>query len=106
MNSEQLYSYIKKSKDTGVKFELIEISYGDRYYNEHGQEYQFTILGKKYRVGYSYITEDNDDWAQAECHQVSWTRCDDKEIKSDKVFQLIENFKIENRNHKLTELGI
>ena len=106
MNSEQLYFYIKKSKDTGIKFDLIDISYGDRYYSENGQEYQFEILGKQYQVGYSYITEDDDDWAQAECHQVSWTRCDDKNTNSDEVFQLIKNYKSENRDHKLKELDI
>lgn len=106
MNSEQLYSYIKNSKNTGIKFDLIDTSYGDRYYNESGQEYKFTILGKQYQVGYSYITEDADDWAQAECYQVSWTRCDDKHIESDEVFQLIENYKLENRDQKLKELGI
>jgi hypothetical protein len=104
MNSEQLYAYIKNIKDSQIKFELVEISYGDRYYNEHGQEYKFTIFEKEYSVGYSYITEDDDDWAQAECHGVDWCRCDEGHIDPNKVYQIIINYKLENRDNIINKL--
>ena len=105
MNIEKLFSYIKSSyKQSSIKFELRDISYGDLYYNESGEEFNFTILGKDYSVGYSYITEDSDDWAQAECHQVYWCRCDDNHIDVDIVYELIQNYKSELRNSKIEDL--
>ena len=47
---------------------------------EQGQEITFTILNKNYKVGYLYITEDQDDWAQAESYQVDWCQENEKEI--------------------------
>ncbi len=106
MNNEKLFEYIGKLKDSDIQFTFREIFEGDQYNNEQGAEYKFQILGNKYSVGYVYITEDHDDWAQAECYESNWCLCNDKHIKADEVYNLIENYKSVVRDNKLETLGI
>jgi len=106
MNNEELFGYIKNLKDSPIKFTYREINEGDRYSSENGAEYLFEISGDKYSVGYVYITEDDDDWAQAESYECDWCRCNDEHIKADKVYQLIENYKSVVRDNILNNLGI
>lgn len=106
MNNDKLFGYIRGLKNHTIQFKLREISEGDQYNNEQGAEYNFEILGIKYNVGYVYITEDRDDWAQAECYQVTWCRCENKHVNADEVYNLIENYKSAIRDNKLEELGI
>jgi hypothetical protein len=106
VNNEKLFEYIGKLKDSDIQFTFREIFEGDQYNNEQGAEYKFQILGNKYSVGYVYITEDHDDWAQAECYESNWCLCNDKHIKADEVYNLIENYKSVVRDNKLETLGI
>ena len=106
MNSEKLFGYIRGLKDHPIKFKFREIQEGDEYNNESGAEYRFKIAGNKYNVGYAYITEDREDWAQAECYQVTWCHCNDKHVNADEVYQLIENYKSVVRDNLLNQLGI
>ncbi len=106
MNSEKLFEYIRNLKDSDIQFKYREISEGDRYNSEQGAEYKFEILGNKYSVGYVYITEDDDDWAQAECYECNWSYCNDEHIEADEVHKLIENYKSVVRDNVLKELGI
>ena len=106
MNSEKLFGYIRGLKNHPIQFKYREISEGDQYNSEQGAEYLFEIAGNKYNVGYAYITEDDDDWAQAECYEVTWCRCEDKHVNADEVHQLIENYKSIVRDNLLNELGI
>lgn len=107
MMTKELFSYLKsliKSNTSPFPIESIDISYGDRYYNENGEDLRFEILGKQYSVGYSYITEDADDWAQAECYQVEWCDCDEKPIDRKIVYDLIQNYKSEIRDTLIDEI--
>jgi len=107
MMTKELFGYLKsliKSGTSPFPIESIDISYGDRYYNEDGEDLRFEILGKKYSVGYSYITEDADDWAQAECHQVEWCDCDEKSIDKQIVYDLIQSYKSEVRDSMISEI--
>jgi hypothetical protein len=106
VNNDKLFGYIGKLKDHPIQFKLREISEGDSYSSEQGAEYQFQILGNKYSVGYIYRTEDDDDWAQAECYEMNWCHCNDKNIEADEVYKLIENYKSVVRDNVLKELGI
>ncbi len=106
MNNEQLFGWIRNLKDSPIQFKYREINEGDRYYNENGAEFKFEILGNKYSVGYVYITEDDDDWAQAECYDCNWCLCNDKHIKADEVHKIIENYKSIARDKTLKDLGI
>lgn len=106
MNNDKLFGYIRGLKNHPIQFKYREISEGDQYNSEQGAEYLFEIDSNKYNVGYAYITEDDDDWAQAECYEVTWCYCNDKHIEADVVYQLIENYKSVVRDIKLETLGI
>ena len=106
MNNDKLFGYIRGLKNHPIQFKYREISEGDQYNSEQGAEYLFEIDSNKYNVGYAYITEDDDDWAQAECYEVTWCYCNDKHIEADEVYQLIENYKSVVRDIKLETLGI
>lgn len=104
MRVEVLFSHLREMSKSNSKLEVEDISWGDNYYNESGESINFTISNKNYRVGYSYITEDSDDWAQAECHQVFWCRCDEKNINPEEVFEVIANWKLIEREEKINKL--
>lgn len=107
MNTDKIRAHIKKLvKEGDLKGEIVEINEGDRYNNEHGEDILFEIDDKKYSIGYSYITEDDDDWAQAECYDVSWCRCDGKHMDSKELYKIVENRKALERESKLKSLGI
>jgi hypothetical protein len=103
MNINDLFCHLKSLKDS-PEFKLTKISYGDEYYSESGEDFQFIISEKCYNVGYSYITEDADDWAQAECYQVNWCDCDGENINPNLVFEIIENWKLIEREDKLNKI--
>ena len=71
---------------------------------EQGQEITFTILNKNYKVGYLYITEDQDDWAQAESYQVDWCQENEKEIPTEKLITLLNNLQQYLRDNKLNNI--
>jgi hypothetical protein len=100
MSDEKLYDYIRGLKDSPIQFEHKPYGW------DPGAEYLFEIAGNKYSVGGSYITEDADDWAQAESYEVTWCRCNDEDIDADEVYKLIENYKSITRDRTLNELGI
>ena len=109
MTIDSLFEWISKNfnylKSIGVDIKKVNISSGDFYYSESGLEYQISTFNKTYQVGYCYITEDADDWAQAESYQVSW--CDDelgRGVDTLEVFTILENWKQINRDSKLSEI--
>ena len=107
MTISQLYSYIQELRKNGtfpVEIKSREISSGDRYYYEQGISLDFKLLDSNYSVGYMYITEDNDDWAQAECYEINWCHCGDKKESPDIVYQLIENYRSQIRNKTIESL--
>jgi len=73
-------------------------------YQEQGEEITFNIIDKQYKVGYLYITEDQDDWAQAECYQVDWCQENEKEIPTEKLIDILNNIKGHLRDTKLNKL--
>ena len=107
MNSEELFSHLKaliKSKNSPINFQTQEISWGDRWYSEHGEEIKFRIWNKEYRVGYLYITEDSEDWGQAESYRVTWCKCGESNVKADRVLELINNYKTDKRDWLIKEI--
>jgi hypothetical protein len=107
MNTDKIRAHIRKLvKDGELNGEIIEICDGDRYNSEQGEDIKFVIDNKKYSIGYSYITEDDDDWAQAECYEVNWCRCDGKHMDSKVLYVIVENRKSLERESKLKSIGI
>lgn len=71
-----LIRFIHKNKLYPVKKRNIE--YGDEYYSEYGVDYIIKIDGFNYSIGYCNVTEDGEDWAQAEGYINAWiSKCDD-----------------------------
>jgi len=107
MNRDKLQSHIRNLiKNLDLDGEIIEICYGDRYYSEQGEDIHFEIDQKKYSIGYLYITEDDDDWAQAESYGNNWCKCNDKYITPKELYEIVENRKALERESKLKSLGI
>ena len=107
MNTDKIRTHIRKLvKDGELNGKIVEICEGDRYNSERGEDILFEIEDKKYSIGYSYITEDDDDWAQAECYEVNWCRYNDKHISSFELYEIVENRKSLERESKLKSIGI
>jgi len=83
-----------------------EISEGDRYHYEQGEAVAFKIAGIAYEIGYCYTTEDDDDWAQAECYELSWTLRGEERITPDEMIEAIESAKQIERDNMISSLGI
>ena len=97
-------AYAAAKKLTGARKR--EISEGDRYHSEHGEEIAFKIAGKEYSIGYVYITDDDDDWAQAESYEIKWTSEGDWNITPAEMMLAIESAKQKERDNKISALGI
>lgn len=107
MNTDKIRTHIRKLvKDGELNGKIVEICEGDRYNSEQGEDILFEIEDKKYSIGYSYITEDDDDWAQAECYEINWCRCDGKHMYSKVLYLIVENRKSLERESKLKSIGI
>jgi len=107
MDRDKLQSHIRKLIQDGVlDGQIIETNYGDEYHNEFGEDIKLKILDKEYSIGYTYVTEDDDDWAQAECYESSWCLCNDKYINPKELYEIVENRKSIERESKLKSLGI
>lgn len=103
MNRDKIHTHIRKLIIAGeLNGEIIEIC----DIEERGEDIKFVIEDKKYSIGYAYITEDDDDWAQAECYEVNWCRCDGKHIDSKVLYVIVENRKSLERESKIKSLGI
>ena len=99
---EEAYAAAKKLTSA----RKIEISEGDRYHSEQGEEITFKIAGNEYSIGYVYITDDDDDWAQAECYEIKWTSEGDFNITPAEMMLAIESVRQEERDSKIRALGI
>lgn len=103
MNTDKIRAHIRKLVLAGeLNGEIIEICDSE----ERGEDIKFIIEDKKYSIGYSYITEDDDDWAQAECYEVNWCRCNNEYMNSKELYEIVENRKALERESKLKSLGL
>jgi len=88
-------------KEIGINIKFDSFDWGDKYYNESGELFIIDMFGSRYELGYNYITEDGEDWAQAECHQSFWCTENGKHIKCDELLEKVKNFQQLNREDKL-----
>ena len=104
MRIDQVLKIIKENKNTYEKLG-ISVIYTDILEPEYGgQEITLTILKNKYKVGYLYITEDQDDWAQAESYQVYWCQENEKEIPIQNLLDTLNNLQQHLRDNKLNNI--
>ena len=109
MTVEKLWTYINQNftilKSKGLNIEFDDFYNGDQYYNENGSQYIFKILEDTYKVGYMYITDDGDDWGQAESYQVFICDKNGYTIESNIVYEeLLLNYNMIVRDNKLDKL--
>ena len=98
------YEKAEEGKEIGIDIDFESFAWGDEYHNESGEYFKINMFGSKYELGYNYITEDREDWAQAECHQTFWCTKDEKHIKCDELLELVKNFQQLNREYKLNRI--
>lgn len=109
---ENLYSFIvinqKFFESQGILFEKRDINEGDFYYSEHGCEYQINIFDDVFNIGYCYITEDSEDWAQAESYRSNWIEKVGKKQGSletaHELYNLLMDYKSIKREKLLTDI--
>jgi len=110
---DSLWSYIKayqkEIRELGIKLEHNKIQSGyDRYYDESGEYFDIFILDLHLQIGYVFITEDHDDWAQAETHESKWLDQiegeNGKHFEPQKLYHLLTNYHSVLREKKLNEL--
>ena len=108
MTVEKLWTYINQNftilKSKGLNIEFDDFYNGDQYYNENGSQYIFKILEDTYKVGYMYITDDGDDWGQAESYQVFICDKNGYTTESNIVYELLLNYNMIVRDNKLDKL--
>jgi hypothetical protein len=109
---DNLYEFISMNKSfletLGIIIVSNRICEGDRYYSEDGNSFKISILDEEFEIGYLYITEDSDNWAQAECHKTSWIskigKNQDTKITINELYEMIVNFKDRKREKKLNDI--
>ena len=108
MTLDEIWEYVNSNKDElkklGINFNKKEVNCGDRYYSEDGVSYFFKIFGDQYEVGYVYITEDDDDWAQAECYECKICRKNGNHFDPKELHDLLSNYKSKLREYKISEV--
>lgn len=108
MTNDKLWGYLNKNlnkiKNLGIEITKEEDNWGDEYHSENSSEFIFRLFSDEYKVGYCYVTEDTDDWAQAECYESNWCLKNGKYINPKDVCDLIENYEQLNRDFKLKQL--
>lgn len=108
MTLNKIWEYVNSNKEElrklGIKFNKHEKNHGDEYLNESGVSYFFKIFGDQYEVGYLYITEDNDDWAQAECYEYKICKKNGKHFDPNKLYKLISNYKSNLRDYTINQI--
>lgn len=102
-------TYQKEIEQLGIKLKYCKIqSTHDPYYNESGESVDIFILNLHLQIGYSFITEDSDDWAQAETHESKWLHQieDGKEkyFEPEKLYHLLTNYHSLNREEKINQI--
>jgi hypothetical protein len=105
---DKLWSYIIKNQEElekiGINIQVNEIYNGDKYRNESGSQINLKVFDKIYNIGYCSVTEDDDDWAQAESYIMDWCKCNDEQMECNELYNLLFNYKSHLRDKKLNQL--
>jgi hypothetical protein len=88
----------------GLNIKKKSSNYYDPNYQESSQTYKFKIGDNSYELGHIYITEDHEDWAQAETYECPICNKDEQNYPPEKLYHILSNYKAELRDTKLTQL--
>ena len=102
-------AYQKEIRELGIKLKHNKIQSGyDRYYYESGESFDIFILDLHLQIGYVFVTEDHDDWAQAETHESKWLNQieseNEKHFDPKELYHLLTNYHSILREKKLNQI--
>jgi hypothetical protein len=107
LNRNNLYSQLYKlHKDGGLPFKtkFRDLSYGDEYFYEDTKTLEFKIGGHKYVVGWYHVTEDADDWAQAESYNGDIFTKNDNNVSFNVIIEALNNYQQIERDSRINSL--
>ena len=113
LSVEKLLDFVIENKESlkesGILISKHEINYYGHNYSEYGEYFELTLLMRKFHIGYNFITEDSDDWAQAEGYQTHILHevveeNKEIEIETNKLHHLLVNYKSIKRNEQINKL--
>lgn len=107
MRIDKIWNLIKDNQKfyrSIINVDYRRIEEGDQCYNENGEEFILTIEENVWRVGYMYVTEDQENWAQAECYEVDWCQQNEKEDSIEKLILILNDLKSFLRNSKIEKI--
>jgi len=107
LNRNNLYSQLNKlnkERKLPFKVKLKDMSYGDEYYRNETNTINFKIGGDEYEVGWYHVTEDADDWAQAEAYNGDIFNKNDKNVCFSVIIEALNNYKQIERDYQLNKL--
>ena len=110
MGWNKLWNFLKNNveymNNCGIKFTFQDISWGNRYYNGYGELCILNLFNSVYQVGYEDVTQDDDNWAQAECNREDFCIKIVDDISSDVepefILSLLVNYKQKIREDNLS----
>jgi hypothetical protein len=108
MKHEKLCDFLHLNKNT-LKLEGLDINFeeshsGDEYNSESTMIFRIKINDDVYEVGWVNVIEDEKDWAQAESYNYDVCYKNEKYIKPEEVYSVIENFKSIQRDFVLNNI--
>lgn len=110
---EDIYSFIHKNqkhlRSEGISINTHQNDWGDKYHSESDYHFEIRLLNRTFHIGYVHITEDSDDWAQAEAYNYDYLHeiIGEQEIQhkdGKELYQLLINYKQLKRDSLLSKL--
>lgn len=113
LSVDKLYDFVKENKtsleESGIIINKHRITNYSEYYTEDGEYFEISLLNRKFHLGYCFITEDSEDWGQAEGCQTNILHEITKEnneinIEAIKLKHLLSNHKSIKREQQIDEI--
>lgn len=102
---DKAFKKVVELHKSGSQFiKKVSIDEGDRYYSGHGTDYIVELPDMTLNIGYMYITEDDDDWAQAESYEVKWNKLNGEDISDTDAFEILNSITSVAREQKLNSI--
>jgi hypothetical protein len=108
MNTNEVWKLLKSNlddyKSLGLYVKHNSIDYVEQYYSENGEEYILIINDDTWKIGYCYIIEDSEDWAQAESFENRWFIKNGVHTNGTELLSILKNIKNHIREKKLSDI--
>lgn len=88
----------------GIKLTKKSVNEGDNYFYVQGMRYKLELLDDTISIENVYITEDGDNWAQAEGYSSESLHLNGKSVKTNEVYDYLMNFKSIKRERNINKI--